>query len=208
MGPGWNWPSGTITPGEEIEPREAGEARPAAETRTTMVNEYNHLMDEQRYPEAEVVAKRAAELDPKNPVVRADPVDGRELARDVSGKQGSRTSKEKGFDDALTTWTRPPFPSTTTTRTGSPIRRTWKESHGAAFAAGHGASAAPQRAGDGDRKEAEDAGVRRLQGHAAEQGDGAPGAAGGREPAPRSAGPGRRKGSRRTRRSPSRSATK
>ena len=34
-----------------------------------LVNEYNHLIEEQRYPEAEIVAKRAAELDPKNPVV-------------------------------------------------------------------------------------------------------------------------------------------
>ncbi len=33
------------------------------------VDEYNHLMDEQRYAEAEIVAKQAAELDPKNPVV-------------------------------------------------------------------------------------------------------------------------------------------
>ena len=34
-----------------------------------MVNDFNRLMDEERFPEAEVVAKRAAELDPKNPVV-------------------------------------------------------------------------------------------------------------------------------------------
>ena len=35
----------------------------------TLVDEYNRLMDQQRWPEAEVVAKQAAELDPKNPVV-------------------------------------------------------------------------------------------------------------------------------------------
>ena len=34
-----------------------------------MVNDFNRLMDEQRYAEAEVLAKRAAELDPRNPVV-------------------------------------------------------------------------------------------------------------------------------------------
>jgi len=36
----------------------------------TMVDEYNKLMDEQRFAEAEVIAKRAAELDPQNPVVQ------------------------------------------------------------------------------------------------------------------------------------------
>lgn len=35
-----------------------------------LVDEFNKLMDEQRYPEAEIVAKRANELDPENPVVR------------------------------------------------------------------------------------------------------------------------------------------
>jgi len=34
-----------------------------------LVNEFNKLMDEQRYAEAQVLAKRAAELDPQNPVV-------------------------------------------------------------------------------------------------------------------------------------------
>ncbi len=33
-----------------------------------MVDEFNRLMDEQRYAEAEVIARRAAELDPENPV--------------------------------------------------------------------------------------------------------------------------------------------
>jgi general secretion pathway protein D len=36
----------------------------------SMVDEFNRLVDEQRYAEAEVVAKRAAELDPKNAVVQ------------------------------------------------------------------------------------------------------------------------------------------
>ena len=33
------------------------------------IDQFNKLMDEQRYPEAHVVAKQAAELDPNNPVV-------------------------------------------------------------------------------------------------------------------------------------------
>ena len=35
-----------------------------------MVDEFNRLMDEQRFAEAEVVAKRAAEMDPESPIVR------------------------------------------------------------------------------------------------------------------------------------------
>ena len=35
-----------------------------------LVDEFQKLMDEQRYAEAEVLAKRARELDPDNPVVR------------------------------------------------------------------------------------------------------------------------------------------
>jgi general secretion pathway protein D len=35
-----------------------------------LVDEYNTLMEERRYPEAEVLAKRAQELDPLNPVVK------------------------------------------------------------------------------------------------------------------------------------------
>ena len=35
-----------------------------------MVDEFNRLMDEQRFPEAEVIAKRAAELDPENPLIQ------------------------------------------------------------------------------------------------------------------------------------------
>ena len=34
-----------------------------------LVNEYNQLIDDRRYPEAEVLAKRASEMDPQNPVV-------------------------------------------------------------------------------------------------------------------------------------------
>ncbi|HEV3416297.1 MAG TPA: hypothetical protein VG056_05775, partial [Pirellulales bacterium] len=34
-----------------------------------MVDDYNKLVEERRYPEAEIVAKRAAEMDPENPVV-------------------------------------------------------------------------------------------------------------------------------------------
>ena len=35
-----------------------------------LVDEFNQLMDEHRYPEAEVLAKRAQEIDPLNPLVK------------------------------------------------------------------------------------------------------------------------------------------
>ena len=35
-----------------------------------LVDDFNQLMDEKRYPEAEVLAKRAQEIDPLNPLVK------------------------------------------------------------------------------------------------------------------------------------------
>jgi general secretion pathway protein D len=67
----------------------------------SLVNEYNHLMDEQRWPEAEVVAKRAAELDPKNPVVVQLEVTSR-LARALRESLKIKQEKDDGFNDALT----------------------------------------------------------------------------------------------------------
>ena len=61
----------------------------------TLVNEYNHLIEEQRYPEAEIVAKRAAELDPKNPVVAQLQVTSRLAQR--PGEQESPGRPGKGL---------------------------------------------------------------------------------------------------------------
>ena len=67
----------------------------------TLVNEYNHLMDEQRWPEAEVVAKQAAELDPKNPVVEQLLRQSR-FANAYRNSMRIKDEKEKGFNDAMT----------------------------------------------------------------------------------------------------------
>ena len=53
---------------QEIE-REKQEKLNRQQKIADLVDQYNHLMDEQRWAEAEVVAKQAAELDPRNPVV-------------------------------------------------------------------------------------------------------------------------------------------
>lgn len=65
-----------------------------------LIDEFNKLMDEQRYEEAQVVAKRAAELDPENPVVvqvnwQAKFVRRFAEAKDIEG------AKEEGFVRAL-----------------------------------------------------------------------------------------------------------
>ena len=61
-----------------------------------MCDEFNRLIDEQRYAEAEVVAKRAAELDPENPVVRQLMLTSK-FVRRVFNNMAVRDAKEEGF---------------------------------------------------------------------------------------------------------------
>jgi general secretion pathway protein D len=65
-----------------------------------MVNDYNRLMEEQRYEEAQVLAKRAAELDPKNPVVHQILAESKLIARVNTGRL-VQSQKEQGFVDAM-----------------------------------------------------------------------------------------------------------
>ncbi len=65
-----------------------------------MVDEFNTLMDEQRWGEAEVVAKRAAELDPDNPVVRQLVFQSKFVRRFYNNLAVS-DAKERGFIDQL-----------------------------------------------------------------------------------------------------------
>ncbi len=65
-----------------------------------MVNEFNTLMDEQRYAEAEVIAKRASELDPNNPVVR-QLVYQSKFVRRFYNNMLVNDAKEQGFIDQL-----------------------------------------------------------------------------------------------------------
>jgi general secretion pathway protein D len=65
-----------------------------------MVDEFNRLMDEQRFSEAEVVAKRAAELDPENPVVQQLTYQAK-FVRRLFNNMAVRDAKEQGFIDQL-----------------------------------------------------------------------------------------------------------
>ncbi len=65
-----------------------------------MVDEYNRLMDEQRFAEAEVVAKRAAELDPHNPIVQQLLWQSKFVRRFMRNK-ALREAKEESFVEVL-----------------------------------------------------------------------------------------------------------
>ncbi|MGO8689719.1 MAG: hypothetical protein ACLQLG_08785 [Thermoguttaceae bacterium] len=95
----------------------------------TLVNEYNHLIEEQRYPEAEIVAKRAAELDPKNPVVAQLQVTSR-LARNVRESKKAQDDLEKGFVDAMLNVDKAAKPFDDNDPYQFPDPRTWKDLKG------------------------------------------------------------------------------
>ena len=61
-----------------------------------MVDEFNRLMDEQRYAEAEVVAKRAEQLDPENPVI-VQLINQVTFVRRFMSNESLRDAKEIGF---------------------------------------------------------------------------------------------------------------
>jgi general secretion pathway protein D len=61
-----------------------------------LVEQYNQLMREQRFAEAEVVAKKAAELDPDNPVTKQLVLNAR-FIRQYSESMAIRDQKEQGF---------------------------------------------------------------------------------------------------------------
>ncbi|HEV2972113.1 MAG TPA: hypothetical protein VGY55_19225 [Pirellulales bacterium] len=67
-----------------------------------MVDDYNKLVEERRYPEAEIVAKRAAEMDPDNPVVIQMVTVSKALRRqatDLSIKDEKEEAVVKAFED-------------------------------------------------------------------------------------------------------------
>lgn len=65
-----------------------------------LVEEFNQLMDQRRFAEAELVAKKARELDPKNPVAEMLFWKSR-LARRVDSNQQLREAKEESFWNQL-----------------------------------------------------------------------------------------------------------
>ena len=65
-----------------------------------MVAEYNQLMEQQQYLAAEVVAKRAAELDPTNPLADQLVLNAK-LIRRVNSNLALQAEKEEGFMGAM-----------------------------------------------------------------------------------------------------------
>jgi len=61
-----------------------------------LVDEFNKLMDQQRFAEAEVVAKRAAELAPNEPIVKQLKWNAR-FVRNFNAQMDIRDAKEQGF---------------------------------------------------------------------------------------------------------------
>ena len=62
----------------------------------TLVKDFNRMLDEQRYAEAQVLAKRATELDPENPVVVQLNVMAKMVSR-VAQNQQTQDRQEEGF---------------------------------------------------------------------------------------------------------------
>ena len=60
------------------------------------LDEFNRLRDEQRYEEAQIAAKQAAELDPNDPVAQQLLTDAKFLYR-VMSNNALRDKKEEGF---------------------------------------------------------------------------------------------------------------
>jgi general secretion pathway protein D len=61
-----------------------------------MVEQFNQLMEERRYPEAEVIAMQARELDPRNPVV-VTLVEKSRLARNIAEQYAIQEGKANAF---------------------------------------------------------------------------------------------------------------
>lgn len=66
----------------------------------TMVNDFNRMMDEQRFAEAEVLAKQAAELDPDNPVSQ-QLLWTSKFARRLALSKSIMSAKEQGFNEEM-----------------------------------------------------------------------------------------------------------
>jgi general secretion pathway protein D len=66
----------------------------------SLVDEFNTLMDQRRYAEAEVIAKQAVELDPQNPVTEVMKWKSR-FARRIAFNNQLKDDKEQNFIDVL-----------------------------------------------------------------------------------------------------------
>jgi len=91
-----------------------------------MVDDFNKLMDEQRYPEAEVVAKRASELDPENPVVRQLLWQSK-FVRRIMSNRALQAEKESEFLIALDSVDKSSVPFNDLEPYRLPDAKTWEE---------------------------------------------------------------------------------
>lgn len=66
-----------------------------------LVEEFNSLIDQRRYAEAEVRAKQARELDPDNPV-STQLLQQAKFARRIAQQESIKDAKERGFYEAMT----------------------------------------------------------------------------------------------------------
>ena len=64
------------------------------------INEFNRLVDEQRFAEAEIVAKQCVELDPENPVAKQVLLQAK-FVRSFNNAMSIRDQKERGFVASL-----------------------------------------------------------------------------------------------------------
>ncbi len=91
-----------------------------------MVDEFNQLMDEQRFEEAEVIAKRAAELDPRNPVVQQLIWQSR-FVRRFHNNMAIRDAKEQGFISTMESVDRSSIPFDDREPLVFPDLRDWRQ---------------------------------------------------------------------------------
>jgi general secretion pathway protein D len=90
----------------------------------TMINDFNRLMEEQRFEEAEIVAKRCKELDPDNPVVTQVVLQAK-FAHRVAMNRDIADQKEQGVIDALADVDRASIPFNTKEPYLFPDAKSW-----------------------------------------------------------------------------------
>ncbi len=90
------------------------------------VEEFNTLMHEQRYAEAELVAKQAAELDPENPLAHQLVLNARLVRRMAEGRT-LRDQKEQAVLDTLAEVDRASVPFSGAEPYVFPDAKTWRE---------------------------------------------------------------------------------
>ena len=129
-----------------------------------MVDEYNKLVEERRYAEAEIVAKRAADMDPDNPVVVQMVTVSKALRRQAT-ENAIKDEKEEAVVKEFESIDKASIPDSTEIR--FPGKPQLAGTHSNASEAADGRPPAPKRRRYRDRAKADDAGVAQVQASAA-----------------------------------------